>query len=96
FCSEKETALYALLMGFEVSFNECPNIVNSYRADVREMINDYESQHHGAKQGIIESFIKELPKLRKRYEGTGPAICMKCGEPSSDRICGACALVAKL
>ncbi|MFH1668554.1 MAG: tRNA 2-thiocytidine biosynthesis TtcA family protein, partial [Candidatus Woesearchaeota archaeon] len=47
FCSEKETALYALLMGFEVSFNECPNIVNSYRADVREMINDYESQHHG-------------------------------------------------
>ncbi len=96
FCSEKETALYALLMGFDVSFNECPNIIDSYRADVREMLNNHESRHSGAKQGIIESFIRELPKLKKQYSGSGPAICVKCGEPSSDKVCGACSLAAQI
>ncbi|MBW2965241.1 TIGR00269 family protein [Candidatus Woesearchaeota archaeon] len=96
FCSEKETALYALLKGFDVSFNECPYIVESYRADIRDMLNAYEAAHRGTKQSIVSSFMRMLPKLKKESAHTGPQACTKCGEPCAASLCNACRLVTVL
>jgi uncharacterized protein (TIGR00269 family) len=96
FCSEKESAIYALLMGFDVSFNECPYVVESYRADIRDLLNDYESRHKGTKLNIVSSFLKILPKLKARYANSSPTTCSVCGEPSSKDVCNACALVEKI
>jgi len=94
FCSEKESALYALLMGFDVSFNECPYVVYSYRADVRDLLNDYESSHKGTKVNIVESFMDILPNLKKRYADSTIVRCSVCGEPSSNQVCNVCRLVS--
>jgi len=96
FCSEKESAIYALLMGFDVSFNECPYVVESYRADLRDLLNDYESRHKGTKLNIVSSFLKMLPKLKARYANSSPITCKVCGEPSSKDVCNACTLVEKI
>lgn len=96
FCSEKETALYALLKGFDVSFNECPYIGESYRADVRDMLNSYEAAHRGTKQNIVSSFLRTLPKLKKEFEHTGPQCCTSCGEPCAGGICNACRLAGQI
>jgi uncharacterized protein (TIGR00269 family) len=90
FCSEKESALYAILMDFGVTFNECPYTNESYRGDVRNLLNSYESAHKGTKLNIVESFLKQLPKLKKGFMHASPVYCGVCGEPSSDRVCNTC------
>lgn len=96
FCSEKECALYALLMDFGVSFNECPYTVEAYRGDVRDMLNTYESSHKGTKLNIVEHFLSTLPMLRKGFAGTSPNSCISCGEPCSGAVCSACKLIEEL
>jgi uncharacterized protein (TIGR00269 family) len=96
FCSEKETALYALLKGFDVSFNECPYIVHSYRADIRNMLNDYEAAHKGTKLNIVQSLQRILPGLKKAFAGSAPSACELCGEPSSGKTCNACSLAMQI
>jgi uncharacterized protein (TIGR00269 family) len=96
FCSEKECALYALLMDFGVSFNECPYVVDAYRADIRDMLNGYESAHKGTKLNIVSNFLKVLPMLKNEFAGTSPNSCSSCGEPCSGAVCNACKLVAEI
>jgi uncharacterized protein (TIGR00269 family) len=96
FCSEKESALYALLKGFDVSFNECPYVIDAYRADIRDMLNSYESVHKGTKLNIVKSFLKTLPNLKKRFASSSPVLCSKCGEPSSKDVCNACRLAIEI
>jgi uncharacterized protein (TIGR00269 family) len=96
FCSEKESLLYSLLTGFEISFNECPYIVHSYRAVLRDMLNGYESRRKGTKLNIVRRFLSLLPELKKRFEHSSPSSCKLCGEPSAGNICNACSLSMKI
>ena len=96
FCSEKESLLYSLLMGFEIGFNECPYVVSSYRAVLRDVINGYESRHKGTKLNTVRHFLSLLPKLKKRFEHSSPTSCEVCGEPSAGDICNACSLSMKI
>jgi uncharacterized protein (TIGR00269 family) len=95
-CSERESLVYSLLMDFGVSFNECPYITESYRADVRDMLNDYESVHKGTKLNIVGHFLSSLPGLKARYAGSSPVCCSVCGEPSANEVCNACRLVSMI
>jgi uncharacterized protein (TIGR00269 family) len=94
--SEKECALYAYLMGFGVSFNECPYTVEAYRGDVRDLLNAYESRHKGTKLNIVENFLSMVPEIRKDFVKTFPNSCGTCGEPCSGTVCNACKLVSEL
>ncbi len=96
FCSEKESALYALLMDFGVSFNECPYVIESYRADVRDTLNDYESRHKGAKLNIVKSYLNELPKLKKAFASSYPQVCERCGESCANSVCNTCQLLLRI
>ncbi|MBU1111866.1 MAG: TIGR00269 family protein [archaeon] len=100
FCTEKETRLYALLKKFKVEFTECPYVTHSYRAEVREMLNQMEEKYPGTKTGIINSFLDILPLLKERElnkpKTSKPNVCKCCQEPSKQEICNACKLKEEL
>lgn len=97
FCYEKEVAAYAFLQNFGIRFNECPHSRISFRAAVRDFINELEQQQPGTKQNIVENFLQLLPKLKKRYSATASIKCCNgCGEPSSNELCKTCIYVSSL
>ncbi|NOZ59593.1 MAG: TIGR00269 family protein [Euryarchaeota archaeon] len=92
---EKEVALYALLAGIPASFEECPYAVQSFRTEVREMINRLEESNPGIKFSILRSYQKLLPLLES-YGVKQLQSCRTCGEPSSGERCRACLLLEEL
>ena len=95
-CTEKEVTTYAFLNGLLDDFTECPNAVLSYRAQIRDMLNDMESKFSGTKYSIVNSFLQTLPMLKDRFKNEAVGICKSCKEPSSHEICSACVFVEKL
>jgi len=91
FMLEKETRLYAFIKNFKVDFNECPNISLSFRAGVRDILNNMESTSPGTKNGIVNSFLEILPLLKEKYRNEKPfSFCERCNDPCSGKICNAC------
>lgn len=95
FVSEKEVAAYAFLKGFNSTYKECPYAVHAYRASVCDFLNDVEIEYHGAKQRIINTFMKKLPILKKSPV-KDMNYCKKCSEPCAGNTCKACQLLEKL
>ena len=97
FVAEKETRLYAFLRGFKTEFNECPNIELSFRAYVRDRLNEIENKFPGAKQATVNSFLEILPMLKERYKGRKDfSNCIRCGDPPSGDVCNSCLLEEEL
>jgi len=99
FCTEKEDKLYSLIKNFPVSFIECPYAEEGYRAKVRDMLNQFESQYHGTKQGVINSFLHVLPLIKEKElnDNDKPLrSCSKCGEPANQEVCQACKIMEML
>ncbi|MEK6932458.1 MAG: TIGR00269 family protein [Nanoarchaeota archaeon] len=92
--TEKETATYAFLKGLTTEFLECPHSSDSYRGDIRDMINNIEAKYPGTKHSIITSFLELLPILKENFKGFVTInSCKICGEPSSQEICQTCKIV---
>lgn len=99
FCLEKETRLYALLKNFTLNFTECPYARSGYRAKIQEMLNDFEQQYKGTKQGIVNSFLALLPLLKEnelKQNNNQLETCRECGEPANAEICNACKMIEVL
>lgn len=93
FLTEKEVKTYSFLKGIVDNFNECPYSLDSYRGEVRDLLNDFEANHEGTKHSIINSFIEILPLLKKHYSTANLKEiknCNICGEPCSQDTCQAC------
>ncbi|MBI2522762.1 TIGR00269 family protein [Candidatus Woesearchaeota archaeon] len=95
-CTEKEVTTYAFLNGILDVFNECPNVAKSYRAQVRDMLNDFEAKFPGTKYSIINSFLQTLPDLKSRFKNAKVNFCKSCGEPAAKDKCNACKYADKL
>ncbi len=95
-CTEKEVTIYAFLSGILGKFIECPNAAKSYRAEVRDMLNDFENKFPGTKYSLANSFLMTLPALKEKYKGEQLGMCPQCGEPSSKATCSACNWAKKL
>jgi len=95
-CTEKEVTTYAFINNILDKFIECPNIGKSYRAQVRDMLNDFEAKFSGTKYAIVNSFLQILPDLKQRFKGEEVNYCLSCGEPASKDKCNACKYVEKL
>ncbi|MBI2542123.1 TIGR00269 family protein [Candidatus Woesearchaeota archaeon] len=95
-CTEKEATTYAFINNLLDSFNECPNVSQSFRAQVRDMLNDLESKSPGIKYSTINSFLQVLPMLKERFKDGIVKACAKCSEPSANDICNACIYLEKL
>jgi len=92
FCTEEETRLYSKLNNFPVKYEKCPCRTDAYRKDVANMLDDFEKHHKAIKSGIIQSFLKLLPTLKKESKGK-VKLCKKCKEPSSGSICNTCKII---
>lgn len=95
-CSEKEVATYAFINGILDDFTECPNVVKSYRAQVRDMLNNFENNNLGTKNAIVNSFLEILPELKEKYKFGEAGMCKECGEVASKDKCNACKLLDRL
>ena len=95
-CTEKEVTTYAFLNGLLDEFTECPNVPQSFRAQVRDMLNDSENKFPGTKYSIVNSFLQTLPLLKQQFKENIIKVCSKCNEPSANDICNACIYLEKL
>lgn len=94
FLTEKEVTIYTTLKGFQVDFSECPNARDSFRSIVRDQLNDLENKFPGTKNGIINTFLEQLPKLRQNKLNK-IVICKSCEEPSTKSTCSMCLVLNK-
>ncbi len=95
-CAEKEVTAYAFANKLLDSLTECPYVVESYRAQVRDMLNGFEAKFPGTKHAIVNSFLQMLPDLKKRFREEEINCCISCGEPSSKGKCNACKYIDRL
>ena len=95
-CTEKEVTTYAFLNRLLDEFVECPNVSQSFRAQVRDMLNNMEHKFPGTKYSIVNSFLQTLPLLKQKFKNETIKVCLKCNEPSSNDVCNACVYLEKL
>jgi tRNA-5-methyluridine54 2-sulfurtransferase len=95
-CLEKETRLYTYLKNFPIIYSECPYSQTSYRSDMKTMLNNFEYQYPGTKQGIVKSLLALLPLLGQKKEVSSIKLCQICGEPANQPICKACKQIDNL
>ncbi len=97
FHTEKEVMTYAYLKGIVDEFNECPYNKESYRNQVREMLNKFEEMYPGTKHAIVSSFLETLPLLKEKYKAQGTLKkCKRCGEPCSQDVCQTCVVLEQI
>jgi uncharacterized protein (TIGR00269 family) len=93
---EKEVALYAIIKNIEYHDAECPYSTRALRGTFRNIIDDLELKNPGTRHSILNSYneIKEL--LLGKYPPVVLNKCPNCGEPTSQELCKACLLKAKI
>lgn len=96
FLKEREIVAYALLQGIRFGFNECPHAQESYRAKIRDLLNEYEAKYPGTKQSIINFFLKIQPKLKNSVKEIELNQCKCCGEPASGEVCNTCNMLGMI
>ncbi len=96
FLTEKEIMTYAYLKNLATPFNECPYAKESYRDQMRTLINNFDKKYPSSKHSIINSFIEILPLLKKNYKKAEIKYCKSCGEPSSQKTCQTCNLIKEI
>ena len=97
FISEQETRLFCFLRKFKVEFSECPNIHLSFRAKVRDQLNEIEMKNPGSKAGMVNAFLEILPDLKKKYANKKDfAYCSVCSDPCVGDKCNSCELEEQL
>jgi len=98
---EKEVAIYAMLKGLNADFGECPYAEQSFRWDVRNILNDLETKYPGTKYSILRTFDRIKPALEKTVSALPTnsgkiRTCKLCGEPASNDVCKVCELIARV
>jgi len=96
FCSEEEVKLYSKLKNFKVVYDACPCSLDSYRNNVKKLLNNFEKNYPDVKYSIISSFLKILPALRKNLRIKKINICENCGEPCSKEECKVCSFLKRI
>lgn len=90
---EEEVALYGMLRGLKVEFEECPYKRLSFRFKILSWLNDFERRHPGTRYSILRGFERLVQDERRHFE---PKSCERCGEPCAGNICQACRLLSKI
>lgn len=96
FLTQKEVSTYAYLHGIKPKFSECSYANDSYRFEIRDLLNNIEQKYPGTKYSIVASFMEILPLLREKYKNLNLNSCKTCNEPTSSQVCSACKLISKI
>lgn len=99
-CSEKENVIYVNLNKIRYDDKRCPYGTDALRGSVRECLDVLEEKHPSVKIGILHSFDKISPILRKHFiekiTDKRPNKCSKCGEVTNKKICRTCEMIESL
>jgi uncharacterized protein (TIGR00269 family) len=96
FCLEEDIKKYSQIHNFDVVYQKCPCIKDSFRNKIREILNSL-PEHKQIKKNIVMNYLKVLPSLQKKYLKSKAVIrCKLCGEPSSEDVCAPCRLINQL
>jgi uncharacterized protein (TIGR00269 family) len=90
---EKEIALYNLLHDLPLDTHTCPYATTALRADVRDLLNNYEVKHPGTKYALLAGFEKITESLRQTHTITPVKKCTQCGEPTGGKLCKTCQIL---
>ena len=93
---EKEVALYALIKNIEFHDAECPYSTRALRGTFRDIIDNLEFKNPGTRHSILNSYNEIKDLLLEKYPPAVLNECLKCGEPTSQELCKACLLKAKI
>ncbi|WGI17803.1 TIGR00269 family protein [Methanonatronarchaeum sp. AMET-Sl] len=92
---EREIGLYAKINNkIKAHFDECPYSNWALRQEARKILNQYESNHPGAKYSVLSSvdqIAEKLPQKNIKLQD-----CKTCGEPTTNTKCRACQLIKNL
>ncbi|OQY31161.1 MAG: hypothetical protein B6I38_06240 [Anaerolineaceae bacterium 4572_5.1] len=97
---EREMAAYTLLRGIEYIYDECPFAEGSTSTQYKELLNQLEHQHPGAKQHFFVKFLAAKKKGLFAEPTTEIVpelhICPSCGQPTSAHdLCTFCRMMGK-
>lgn len=94
FCkfTEKETALYSLLMGIDFIEEECPFSEDASSIFFKEILNSIEERSPGTKLRFYLDYLRKVYPIFKEEERKGLGRCKVCGEPSPSEVCSVCRL----
>jgi uncharacterized protein (TIGR00269 family) len=93
---EREIILFAHFRGMEFHSQQCPYSFNVLRGDIESTLNKFEKKRPGTKYSILKFLDDLAPLLRGHVHDSDFTQCELCGEPSSDRLCNVCKLLAQL
>jgi len=94
--TERETVAYGLVNHLLTDLPECPYTKYALRAGVRRGLGKLEYKNPGTMMNIVTGQEKLLAKLGSQGgQITAMGRCEICGEPTSHRLCAACALLKK-
>lgn len=93
---EEEIMIYATLHEFPLFETECVFVKLSMRDSIRRMLNELEAENPGAKYMILKSAEKLAKNLAELKKDVALKYCKSCGEPTSQDLCRACALLEEL
>ena len=93
---EKEVALYAIIKNIEFHDAECPYSTRALRGTFRDIIDNLEFKNPGTRHSILNSYNEIKDLLLEKYPPAVLNECLKCGEPTSQELCKACLLKAKI
>jgi len=91
--TEKEVRLYTIVMGFDVTYDECPYSYESFRGEIGDMLNKLEDKVGGVKSSITKFYLEIKDDLQKKYvknNGCQIKYCTVCGEPANKLVCNTC------
>ena len=95
---EREMAAYTLLRGIEYIYDECPFALGSTSTQYKELLNELEHKHPGAKQHFFIKFLSAKKKGLFAEPTTAIVpklyICSGCGQPTSaENLCTFCRMM---
>lgn len=99
---EKEIALYSIVRELEIHLEECPYSQESFRSEIKDIMNELSKTHHTIKYSTLSGFDKISEAVRNNKDTQKPTQeftvenCERCGEPSSHRLCRACTFIEEL
>jgi uncharacterized protein (TIGR00269 family) len=94
-CPEDEVRAYANLLHLPYFKNQCIYAKTSLRTTVKGMLDTLEKNHPGSKYQMISSIDGLSEVISRQVRGKSPGVCEKCAEPSAQKTCRTCQLLAK-
>lgn len=93
---EKESYLYAILIGIEIHDGICPYAERAQRNLYREIINKLEYKNPGAMHAILNSYDEIKDLLISKFPSAELNKCVDCKEPTINIRCKTCELKLKI